>query len=255
MVKYMAYRSDSDLEFFKELKSEDMNDLVYCLTHDKDGDSRLTEELTESERYKAHHPEHRKYWNEVAAEIQCFGANTFATLLRGGEGVQYKEVLVDVCKKMKVNFNNDSSVETIEKNLLMKILTDALDKMSAAELKELAESMGVKNTSGITSQALTGIFQAVFRAGGFKSYQLTVIIVNAVLKALIGRGLSFGGGILLTRTMAVLTGPIGWVITGLWTAIDIAGPAYRVTIPAVIQVAVLRQKFLYEEVVAEVEFS
>ena len=251
----MAYRSDNDLEFFKELKSEDMNDLVYCLTHDKDGDSRLTEELTESENYKAHHPEHQKYWSDIAAEIQCFGANTFATLLRGGEGVQYKEVLIDVCKKMKVNFSKDSSVEVIEKNLLMKILTDALDKMSPEELKELAESMGVKNTSGITSQALTGIFQAIFCAGGFKSYQLTVIIVNAILKALIGRGLTFGGNIVLTRTMAVLAGPIGWVITGLWTAIDIAGPAYRVTIPAVIQVAVLRQKFLYEEVTEEVEFS
>lgn len=251
----MAYKSDSDLEFFKELKSEDMNDLVYCLTHDKDGNSRLTEELTESESYKTNHPEHRKYWSDIAAEIQCFGANTFATLLRGGEGVKYKEVLTDVCKKMKVNFNKDSSVETIEKNLLMKILTDALDKMSTEKLKELAELMGVKNTSGITSQALTGMFLAVFRAGGFKSYQLTLIIVNAVLKALIGRGLSFGGNIILTRTMAVLAGPIGWVITGLWTAIDIAGPAYRVTIPAVIQVAVLRQKFLYEEVAAGVEFS
>ena len=124
--------------------------------------------------------------------------------------------------------------------------------MSSEELKELAESMGVKNTSGITSQALTGVFQAIFRAGGFKSYQLTVIIVNAILRALIGRGLTFGGNIVLTRTLAVLAGPIGWVITGLWTAIDVAGPAYRVTIPAVIQVAVLRQKFLYEEVAVEV---
>ena len=44
----------------------------------------------------------------------------------------------------------------------------------------------------------------------------------------------------LTKTASLLTGPIGWVITGLWTAIDLAGPAYRVTIPAVIQVAYLR---------------
>lgn len=137
----------------------------------------------------------------------------------------------------------------------MKILSDALDKMSKEELKELAESLGLKNTSGITSQALTGIFQAIFKAGGFKSYQLTVIIVNAILKALIGRGLTFGGNILLTRTMAILTGPIGWIITGLWTAVDIAGPAYRITIPAVIQIAVLRQKHLYEDIASDVEFG
>lgn len=67
-----------------------------------------------------------------------------------------------------------------------------------------------------------------------------MIIVNAVLKVLIGRGLPLVGNVILVRIANILTGPIGWVITGLWTAIDIAGPAYRVTIPAVIQIAYLR---------------
>jgi uncharacterized protein YaaW (UPF0174 family) len=251
----MAYRYDSDLQFLGSMKSEDLNDLVYCLTHDKDGDARLTEELTMSSEYKAHNPDHHQYWELIAAEIQCFGANTFATLFRGGKGVEYKEVLMDVCDKMKVNYNKDSSTEKVEGNLLMKILTDALEKMSPEELKELAEATGVKNTSSITPETMVGVFQAVFRVGGFKSYQLTLIIVNAVLKALIGRGLSFAGNAALTRTMAILTGPIGWVITGLWTAIDIAGAAYRVTIPAVIQVAALRQQHLYGKQAEEVNFS
>lgn len=251
----MAYRYDGDLEFLKDITSNDLSDLVYCLTHDKDGEVRFTEELTTSDDYKSHHPDHNKYWELIAAEIQCFGANSLTTMFRGGKGVEYKEVLTDVCDKMKVNYNKDSSVEKIENNLLLKILTDALEKMSPEELKELAEATGVKNTSGITAEAMVGIFQAVFRAGGFKSYQLTLIIVNAIVKALIGRGLSFGGNILLTRTMAILTGPIGWVITGLWTAIDIAGPAYRVTIPAVIQVAALRQKHLYDGQAEELAFS
>jgi uncharacterized protein YaaW (UPF0174 family) len=251
----MAYRDDSDLRFLGKMASEDLSDLVYCLTHDKDGQVRLTEELTSSESYKQYYPDHQKYWQLVAAEIQCFGANTFVTMLRGGEGVEYKEVLTDVCDKVKVNYSKDSSVEKIENNLLMKILTDALEKMSPQELKELAQASGVDNTNNITSETMVGIFQTIFRVGGFKSYQLTLIIVNAVLKALIGRGLSLAGNAALTRTMAILTGPIGWVITGLWTALDIAGAAYRVTIPAVIQVAVLRQKHLYEKQAKNVSFS
>jgi uncharacterized protein YaaW (UPF0174 family) len=251
----MAYRHDNDLNFLEEIKSEDLSDLVFCLTHDKDGEPRYTEELTESEGYKRHHPDHNQYWEAIAAEIQCFGANTFATLCRGGVGVEYKEVLIDVCDKMKVNYNKYSSVENIENNLLMKILTDAIEKMTPDELKELADELGVNNTKKITAESMLAIFQAVFRAGGFKSYQLTVIIVNAVLKALIGRGLTFGGNILLTRTMAILTGPIGWAITGVWTAIDVAGTAYRVTIPAVIQIAVLRQKNIYEDQVNNLEFK
>lgn len=251
----MAYRYDSDLAFFENLKSTDLNDLVYCLTHDKDGSVRLTEEITMSDVYKKHNPDHHKYWELIAAEVQCFGANTFATIFRGGKGVLYKEVLMDVCDKMKVNYSKDSSTEKIENNLLMKILTDALEKMTPAELKELAEAVGIKNVSAMNAEAFVGVFQAVFRAGGFKSYQLTLIIVNAILKALIGRGLTFAGNAALTRTMAVLTGPIGWVITGLWTAIDIASPAYRVTIPAVIQVAALRQKHLYEKQAGDISFG
>ncbi|MGY6000043.1 DUF3944 domain-containing protein [Stenotrophomonas maltophilia] len=251
----MAYRSDTDLEFLGQMKSEDMNDLVYCLTHDKDGSPRFTEELTMSQQYKTYNPDHHQYWENIAAEIQCFGANTFATVIRGGKGVQYKEVLMDVCDKMKVNYNKKSSVETIESNLLLKILTDALEKMSPEELRELAESTGVKNTKGITAETMVGVFQAVFRMGGFKSYQLTLIVVNAVVRAILGRGLTFAGNIALTRTVALLTGPIGWAITGVWTAVDVAGAAYRVTIPAVIQVAALRQKHLYQHLAQDVSFG
>lgn len=251
----MAYRYDPDLEFLEKLDSSDLNDLVYCLTHDKDGDKRFTEELTTSAAYKQHYPDHHQYWELIAAEIQCFGANSIFTVFRGGKGVEYREVLTDVCDKMKVNYSKDATVERIENNLLLKVLNDALEKMTSEQLRELAESVGIKNLTLFTPEAMLGVFQAVFRAGGFKSYQLTVIIVNAVLKALIGRGLQFAGGAALTRTIAILTGPIGWAITGAWTAIDIASPAFRVTIPAVIQVAALRQKHLYAKQADEVSFS
>ena len=155
---------------------------------------------------------------------------------------------------MKVNYNKESSAETIEKNLLMKILKDSLEKMSASEIRELAESLGLKNTNSITAEALVGSFQAIFRMGGFKSYQLTLIVVNAVMKALLGRGLALAGNAALTRVAAVMAGPIGWIITGLWTAIDLAGTAYRVTIPAVIQIAFLRQKLQYGNLADEIQF-
>ena len=48
-------------------------------------------------------------------------------------------------------------------------------------------------------------------------------------------------------TIGAFAGPIGWVITGLWTLADVAGPAYRVTIPAVIQVAFLRQYLINKQ--------
>lgn len=241
----MAYRYDIDLRFLGEMVSQDLGDLVDCLTHDKDGDARLTEHLTHSKGYQTHHPDHHQYWEEIAEEIQCYGANTFATLLRGGQGVEYRRVLMDVCDKMKVHYDREATAEVIESSLLMKVLSDALDKMTPEALRELALESGLKNVGGVTAETLVGAFQTVFRAGGIKSYELTLVVVDAILRALIGRGLTLAGNAALTRTMAILTGPIGWVITGVWTAIDLAGAAYRVTIPAVIQVAVLRQKYLH----------
>ncbi|TEV83391.1 DUF3944 domain-containing protein [Escherichia coli] len=251
----MAYRYDEDLEFLSKCSDAELNDLVDCLIYDKDGKKRFTEELSGNEYYKRYNPQHSKYWREIAAEIQCFGGNTFATLLRGGRGVKYREALTDVCDKLKVNYNKNSTIENIEQCLMLKILNDAFEKMSDDELKEFAREIGVKKLDGLTPKALVSTFQFIFKAGGFKSYQLTLIMANAILKALIGRGLSFAGNTILTRTMAVLTGPVGWAITAIWTLVDVGGTAYRVTIPAVIYVAVLRSKIANadsEELAAEI---
>lgn len=241
----MAYRTDFDLEFLGNLKSKDLDDLVYCLTHDKDGETRFTEELTFSTEYKLHFPNHNKYWELIAAELQCFGANSFVTMFRGGKGVLYREVLMDVCDKLKVNYSKDAKTAFIEDNLLLKILRDALDKMSPEDLKALAKELNIDDLN-YSAEALLGAFQAIFRAGGFKSYQLTLIIANAISRALLGKGLTFATNASLAKTMSILTGPVGWVITGAWTLIDIAGPAFRVTLPAVIQIAVLRKKYSQE---------
>ncbi|GAA7803073.1 flagellar biosynthesis protein FlgG [Helicobacter pylori] len=47
--------------------------------------------------------------------------------------------------------------------------------------------------------------------------------------------------------MGILAGPIGWVITGALVSINLAGPAYRVTVPACVLVATLRKKLKEEE--------
>jgi len=244
----MAYRDDKDLEFLKELKSKDLDGLVKILIYDKDGKKRLTEELSSHEKYNKHYPNHVKYWQEIAEELQKFGGNSLGNIiLRGGDGVLYKEILQDVCDKLKVSYDKNSTVEVIENNLLMKILEESLEKMSPEERKEFAKDVGIKNLTNFSSATMLMAFQAIFKAGGFQSYQLTVIIANAVLQALIGTGLSFAANSALTKAMSILAGPVGWVVSSVWAAFDIASPAYRVTIPAVIEIAVLRKKYLYEK--------
>lgn len=242
----MAYRSDKDLEFLKDCTSEDLGVLVAILTTGKDGDTRLTEELTVNPRYKAHNPDHRQYWDLIAGELQCFGGNSIATIFRGGEGVLYKEVLTDACNKMKVNYNADASVDVIEMNLLMKILTDSMENMTPEQLQEIVKDLDLKTTD-FSKQAVIAALQAGVRFSGFAAYQVALIVANAVARAVVGRGLSLAANAGLTRLMGVVAGPIGWVLTALWTVFDISGPAFRVTMPCVVQVAFLRAKMKYQE--------
>ncbi len=242
----MAYRFDKDLEFLGEMSSADLNDLVDILTKDDKGGSRWTGELTGSDAWKAYTPDHSRYWQLIAAELQCFGANTMVTFVRGGKGVLYREVLADVCEKSKVkDMDKTDNIMEVEDKLLNKLLADSLEKMSVSERAEFAKAIGATALRGaFTAEALAATAQLAFKAGGFKSFQLTLLVANATSKALLGRGLTLAGNAALMRTASVLTGPIGWAITGAWTvAVDVAGPAFRITLPAVAQVALLRKKY------------
>lgn len=50
------------------------------------------------------------------------------------------------------------------------------------------------------------------------------------------------GKVALKKTLGILADPIGWVITGALVSINLAGPAYRVTVPACVLIAALRLK-------------
>ncbi|MBB6970370.1 DUF3944 domain-containing protein, partial [Escherichia coli] len=167
-----TYRHDPDLEFLRHCHRDDLDLLVSVLIYDpKDGLARITETLTYDPQYKKHKPNHPRYWDAIAAEVQTFGANSFATLLRWGKGVLYREILTDACDKMKVNYNSKSSVETIEMNLLMKILEKSLEKMTPAQLKTVAEELQT-GYSNPTPELLTMAIQAGIKTSGFAAYQM-----------------------------------------------------------------------------------
>ncbi|MGY3717666.1 DUF3944 domain-containing protein [Sutcliffiella cohnii] len=238
----LKFREDKDLVFLKYSNNEDLEILVNYLTKNKKGKNRFNSELIKEGRYIKNTPNHQVYWDLIAAELQTYGSNGVARVIRGNKGVYYKEILMDVCKKMKVNFNSKSDVAVIERNLLMKILTDSLEKMDNDELKKVIEELDLQ-TDRFNKQAVLVALQVAIKAGGFKSYQLAVIVANAVSKQLLGRGIALGGNAALTRLLGIFASPIGWTIMGLWTAVDLAGPAFRVTIPSVIQVAYMRAIF------------
>ena len=229
-------------ELLAQASNEDLDPLVNYIKN-----ATMSEWLTIDDRYKKWAPDHHKYSDLIAKEIRCFGGNTFANMFRGGEGPEYKEVVCDVADKLKVNFNSDQSIETIESAILSKIMTEAYAKMDDQQKREFLQQVGMDNKSGIPAAIPAMVLQGVIRASGFAAYQIAVIVANAIAKFVLGRGLTLATNAAITRSVAVFAGPVGWAITGIWTAIDLAGPAFRVTIPCVVQVAMLRIKQMCEQ--------
>lgn len=227
---------DKDLNPVLEIATqEDLDTIVEYLK------TKFSENLTTEQAYKINFPDHTKYADLIAKEIRDFGGNSFVNIFRG-EGPTYFEIVCDVASKIKAPYNKSNTVEMVEESIMATILENAWNKMTDAEKEVLLNEIGKANMSaakGFTAAT----FQAVFRAGGFASYQLMLVVANGVSKAILGRGLSLAANAALARTASLLVGPIGWALTIIWTLVDIAGPAYKVTIPCVVQVAMLRKKY------------
>ncbi|WRA15387.1 DUF3944 domain-containing protein [Helicobacter pylori] len=246
----MAWHTNSDLEFLKRLSSNDLKDLFDALVYDEDGALRMNEELTDSTEYKRYGRDYAKYPTRIAEELQCYGGNTFINFFRD-EGVLYKEILCDACDHLKVNYHEESPTSLIEKNMLSKLLKDSLEKMSGREIKELGHELGMTNIDkviGENKQLLIASVLTLFKAGGSHSYALAISVADAMVRQTLGHGLSsVVGKVALKKTLGILAGPIGWVITGALVSINLAGPAYRVTVPACVLVATLRKKLKAEQ--------
>lgn len=243
-----TYRSDSDLEFLAKCSNEDLSTLVSILTVDpKDRKKRRSESLTGSSAYKRHFQDYKSYWEIIAAELQTYGGNTLVTtFLRFGKGVLYREILEDVCKHSKVKIDNSASIVKMEKSLMTNILQIVFGKMGQEELNKLAKELNVKNISGLSPDKLTdAILDSVLSNPITWNYLVNIILEHLGFN--VGKLVLAAGTTLVPRALplfGILAGPVGFLASGLWLAADVAGPAYRVTVPACLYVAALRQKYI-----------
>lgn len=192
--------------------------------------------------------------DKIAAYFRKMGSNDFATLFRGGDGVSYGEIVYDVGKKLKVKgVLEDAKVSENEELIIQKLFSDALDKMTEDERFQLMGSLGISSKSIPYAAAGAAITQVLLREfGGFAIYKGAVTVANLVAKSILGAGLSFATNAAITRVVAAAIGPIGWIASGAWLAVDLAGPAFRKTVPAVVHIAMLRQIVMKRVVVGVV---
>lgn len=250
---------DPDLAFLYVAENSDIKDFVAFLLPSKSKGlgnmaTHITSELQRNKSFMECYDmggDLHGFLGDIIKEFQLYGGNTIANASRrlfgnSLEGVSYREILRDVCRQMKCEYDENKDLESIEsllmETVIRKILTDK--NIKDTDIAEIAKSANVKVAGG--KEVMIGALITAFRAGGFASYQMSVIVVNAISRAILGRGLTLAANAGLTRALGVFMGPVGWVLTAVMTGIDLAGSAYRITIPSVIQIAFMRQKFNQE---------
>ena len=232
---------DDDLKLLGDMSNEEL-EVLFRIIVEK---GKLTETLTSNKKCKRFYPDHRKYADLIAKELIAFGSNTFFF------NRKYIEIVRDVCNKMEVAHGDLQTLQRLEQNLLSKVLERSWEGMSDDDRRELLDSVSEKTTS--ISSASFNVLKGLFMAGGKPSILLTSSIVSSIGEAVLGNtftsiAASTGGALLLesattfaaTRAAALLTGPIGIALTTAFTLKQIGGPAYRVTVPAVIYIAGMR---------------
>jgi len=161
----------------------------------------------------------------LVRELQHFGGNTFVNLFRRN-GVSYSEIVADVASHLKMKVPADASVEEIEALIIDCVFTSSWKKMSDDERRQILRGMGISASVSLDIPV----------------WQKAALVANGLAQTTAGKVLPLIAGLGIGRVLGVLTGPVGLAITGLYTAYDISNPAFRVTLPCVVQIAWIRLK-------------
>ncbi|HBD3961891.1 TPA: acidic protein MsyB [Escherichia coli] len=226
------YLNDSDLDFLQHCSEEQLANFARLLTHNEKGKTRLSSVLMRNELFKSMegHPErHRRNWQLIAGELQHFGGDSIANKLRG-HGTLYRAILLDVSKRLKLKADKEMSTFEIEQQLLEQFLRNTWKKMDEEHKQEFLHAVDARVNE--LEELLPLLMKDKLLAKGVShllSSQLTRILRTHAAMSVLGHGLLRGAG---------LGGPVGAALNGVKA---VSGSAYRVTIPAVLQIACLRR--------------
>lgn len=226
------YLNDSDLDFLQHCSEEQLANFARLLTHNEKGKTRLSSVLMRNELFKSMegHPEqHRRNWQLIAGELQHFGGDSIANKLRGHVKL-YRAILLDVSKRLKLKADKEMSTFEIEQQLLEQFLRNTWKKMDEEHKQEFLHAVDARVNE--LEELLPLLMKDKLLAKGVShllSSQLTRILRAHAAMSVLGHGLLRGAG---------LGGPVGAALNGVKA---VSGSAYRVTIPAVLQIACLRR--------------
>jgi len=252
--------SNSPATLAEILRGADIGDLDVLVDYITDSgkgrmalDKDVCAQLLNAKSAQAYGPKERML---IESELRQFGGNTVANLMRNMRGllgsltssqmaaVPYDEIVRDVAEHLKVDFDKYAGTPEVEDGIMNFLLVASFEKMKPDQRELILNDLGVPGAADLAQRSAAAIGAGIAAAAlsSVMAYHLSRSVAAASVQALLGRGLAIGATAVIARPIAVLAGPIGWAVTGAWALADMASPAYRVTVPCVVQIAYMRKK-------------
>ncbi len=179
---------------------------------------------------------------KIRHEIRYAGSSDiayFARWFRGNTaGVSLKTVFKDVAKALKVDANTILTERELVASIATQFVEQEFSHLERAEQQEVLENLGVESDKAAAFvKRSAGVFTIPLMIQAFN-----VIVVERLIKQVIfGTIARIIGKALADKLLLLLIGrlpwwvswigPAAWTASISWTAVDVAGPAMRKTIP------------------------
>lgn len=237
------YTFDADLDTVLQAASnEELAPLVQFIKA-----SSFSERLTSDDSFVRYYPNHARYCHVISAEIRAFGGHTIVNLLRGGKGPDYHTVVADVLKHMKIDYQEDDNIFELERKLIAYVMKDMYGKMDneqreliVSEVKQYQANDGALVVKALEKGDLAQLspkalllLSSVISSSIAKIMGVSVSISNALGSAL---------GQSANKIQTLLNMSVDVLYSIFNSIYEFGGPAYKVTVPCVIHVAMLRVK-------------
>ena len=198
-------------------------------------------------------------------QIRYYGSSDIAYAVRSvfskssDGGVPSLELLEDVCKKLKINLKRGGSLESRLERLVSAVVEKELLSKTPTELADAFKKMGVGNEDAnlikehLTKNGKVAILPFIIQILGPKvALGIIETIIISLITQIIGReaAKALVKEISKRNPMLNALGPVMWVLSGIWLAYDLQGPAFRKTVPICLYLGVVALRDGSEDVPA-----
>ena len=179
---------------------------------------------------------------EIADYLRRWGSSTIMTIFRGWKGADYIEVTRDVAKALNADLPKKGDERDYELAILGKVVEKYLQGASPEDREQIEKILkeagdeAWKSLSAWASGAGKPIVITLLNTVG---RQVTQQILKRIILWIVAKQTAKQAAKAAAR-LAGMAIPLLNIVFAVWLLIDLAGPAYRKTVPAVIQVALLR---------------